>query len=59
VEKFPNLKERLEGHFIQALMGHCFHTNFIQTSLDEGGEVLETIPQSNLSEEQLWGDNRI
>jgi hypothetical protein len=29
--KFPELKERVEGHFIQALMGHCVQPNFINT----------------------------
>jgi hypothetical protein len=37
-EKFPELKERVEGHFIQALMGHCVHPDFIRTYLVKEGK---------------------
>jgi hypothetical protein len=58
-EKFPGLKERDEGHFIQALMGHCVHTNFLKAYLVRGGELLNEFSNFMLTEEQLQSDNRV
>jgi hypothetical protein len=58
-EKFPELKERVEGHFIQALMGHCVHPDFVKTYLVKEGEVLNLFPKFNLTEEQLRSNNRV
>ena len=58
-EKFPELKERVEGHFIQALMGHCVHPDFVQTYLEKEGEVIDEFPEFDLTEEQLRSDNRV
>jgi hypothetical protein len=58
-EKFPELKERVEGHFIQALMGHCVHEDFISTYLRKGGAVLDDFPDFMLDEEQLRSENRV
>jgi hypothetical protein len=58
-EKFPELKERVEGHFIQALMGHCVHPDFIQSYIVKGGDVLDEYPEFNLTEDQLRSDNRV
>jgi hypothetical protein len=58
-EKFPELKEQVEGHFIQALMGHCVHPDFVEAYLKKGGEVLDQFPEFNLTEEQLRSDNRV
>jgi hypothetical protein len=58
-EKFLELKERLEGHFIQTLMGHCVHTGFLKVYHVKGGEVLNEISDFLLTEEQLRSDNRV
>ena len=58
-EKFPELKEHVEGHFIQALMGHCVHTEFISVYLLQEAKVLDEFPEFMLTEEQLQSDNRV
>jgi hypothetical protein len=58
-EKFPELKERVEGHFIQALMGHCVHTDFIAAYLLKEAKVLDEFPEFMLTEEQFRSDNRV
>jgi hypothetical protein len=58
-EQFPELKEQVEGHFIQALMGHCVHQDFIASYLVHGGAVLDDFPEFGLDEEQLRSDNRV
>jgi hypothetical protein len=58
-EKFPELKECVEGHFIQALMGHCLQQDFISTYLRKGGAVLDDFPKFMLDKEQLRSGNRV
>jgi hypothetical protein len=41
-EKIHELKEGVEGHFIQALMGHCVHTDFFHAYLVKGETVLRS-----------------
>jgi hypothetical protein len=56
-QEIPELKERVEGHFIQALMGHCVHPDFVQTYLEKEGGVIDEFPEFNLMEEQLQSIN--
>ena len=56
-EKFPELKERVEGHFIQALMGHCVHTGFIKAYMHDPTTVLDSYPDFDLTKEQLRSNN--
>ena len=58
-EKFPELKERVEGHFIQALMGHCVHMEFISVYLLKEAKVLDEFPEFVLTKEQLRSDNQV
>jgi hypothetical protein len=58
-EKFPELKERVQGHFIQALMGHCVHTDFIQAYIKKEAAVLDEFPEFMLTEDQLRSNNRV
>lgn len=58
-EKFPKLKERVEGHFIQALMGHCVHAGFIKSYMKDPTTLLVEYPDFDLTKEQLRSDNHV
>jgi hypothetical protein len=40
-------------------MGHCLHTDFINSYIANGGAVLDDFPAFMLTEEQLCSDNRV